>query len=214
MWKQALVCLAVGAGVMLAAGCGGPDYSGTYVSDPDNIEIGINRFVLDVKKADKGYNMEVHKAYYDSKVEKGEGSVYYIGHPWGGPAKQSISNNVITCDFNYDNFNQVKIAEPSKDNKNTLTYTDKNSAGMFPGSLSVDKDGNLMDVTGNITGMKEAKFIKQKEFSLDKVKQELKDAMTESLNKHYVYENKYEKSTIQSLTFNDATPEDKKSKKK
>lgn len=214
MLKKALTCLAVGAAVMLAAGCGGPDYSGKYVSDPENIEIGINRFVLDVKKADKGYSMDVHKAYYDSRVKKGEGSVYYAAFPWTTEIKQSISNNVITCEFNYDKFNQVKIAEPNKDNQNTLSYTDKNTAGMIPGSLSVDKDGNLIDVTGGITGMKDAKFIKQKEFSLDKVKQELQEAMTESLNKQYVFENKYEKSTIQSLTFNDGKTEDKNAKKK
>lgn len=205
MLKKMVAMAISGFAVVVMAGCGGSDLSGKYVSVPTSENETVS-YILDVKKGDKDkYNMNVYRAKYYVTAMPGEGSVYHMVHPWSEPnakKEKNISKNDVKATYDYDNWNQIVASAPDK--SNTMTYKTSRTMGLMAGNLEVDKEGNLVDMSGGLTdGEKGLKFKKVKEVNMDEIKKKLQEAVTNNAHKQYDYENSDTISSVKSIEFVD-----------
>lgn len=199
MMKKLVAGLMAGIATVVMAGCGS-DLSGTYVGEPFSDTATIT-YVLEVKKGNKdGYNMNLKEASYEATAKLGEGSVYY--NPlFNSTGKKNINNYEITANFNYEIINQLFAS--AVDKNNTMTYRDSKNAGLLTGTIEVDKDGNLIDVSGAFSNMQGRRFVKVKELNMDELKKKLQESTTKFWHSHYDHSNTFSDSQVTKITFND-----------
>ena len=205
MLKKMVAMAISGFAVVVMAGCGGTDLSGKYVSVPTSENDTVS-YILDVKKGDKDkYNMNVYRAKYYVSAHYGEGSVYHMVHAWpepNAPKEKNIYKYDVKATFDYDNWNQIVASAPDK--SNTMTYKTSRTMGLMAGNLEVDKEGNLVDMSGGLAdGEKGLKFKKVKEVNMDEIKKKLQEAVTNNAHKVYDYERGDTVSSVNNIEFKD-----------
>lgn len=204
MMKKIIAVLVSGIAVLTIAGCGGDDLSGKYVAEPVSDKDTIT-YVLDVKKGEKdGYVMDFCTAKYKMTKSKGPDDRYY-SPIFNTTCKKSVYDNVFNGKFKYEIDTQLLTSAPDKNKTMIFKRTKENffTMGAGPGTLTVDKDGNLVDTVGSLTSTEGRKFVKVKELDMNEIKKNLQESTTKSLQKEYVREDAFSVSKISGITFED-----------
>lgn len=181
MIKKIFMFLALCMTALVFSGCGGKDYSGTYIGEPFNGRE-EETWVMNVKQNNKsGYDIEISNAYYELRDKSLK---------WNDPAYKTEAGKgnkylmVVTATYNYRPIYKFIASEPNK--QNIMTDVTHQGFGR-PGQILIDKDDNLVDVHGLLSGGvgRSRVFKKVKDFNEDMIKPDLKERVEAYCQKNY-----------------------------